>query len=130
MVPLCLSLAVLLCLSFTGAEPLRISLVRRRDPPSIEAFTRAAASLGGEYSYARSSIPKRELLADGADGVFLQGISPVSPCPTSVNTFLTLTKTCREGIIILNAPTTVLRATSGLEHRAFGTPTSPYFRYS
>lgn len=60
MIPLYLSLAAFSCLSFAGAEPFHIPLVRDRTPLSIEDYTHAADSLRYKYGYTHSSTSKRQ----------------------------------------------------------------------
>ena len=60
MIPLHLSLVALSCLSFVGAEPFHISLVRKRDPISFEEWEIAAEALRNKYGHPRSSPSKRQ----------------------------------------------------------------------
>lgn len=60
MIPIYLSLVVLSCLSFAGAEPFHIPLVRRRDPISVEEWGIAADALRNKYGYPHSSPSKRQ----------------------------------------------------------------------
>ena len=60
MIPLHLSLAALSCLSFAGAEPFHIPLVRKNVPHSIDHYAYAADALRGKYGFTHSSHSKRQ----------------------------------------------------------------------
>ena len=60
MIPLHLSLVVLSCLSFAGAVPFHIPLVRKRDPIPVEDLGIAADALRNKYGYPHSSSSKRQ----------------------------------------------------------------------
>jgi len=54
MIPLYLSLAAFSCLSFAGAEPFHVPLMRRREPLSIEDYVNAGNALRIKYGYVNS----------------------------------------------------------------------------
>ena len=60
MIPLYLTLAALSCLSFAGAEPFHMPLVRKRTPVSIEEYAHAADALKSKYGHSHSSTSKRQ----------------------------------------------------------------------
>lgn len=60
MIPLYLSLAALSCLSFAGAEPFHIPLVRKRAPSSIHEYGVAADAMRFKYGYTHHSSSKRQ----------------------------------------------------------------------
>ena len=61
MIPLYLSLVALSCLSFAGAEPFHIPLVRKRgDPLTVDEWGVAADALRYKYGYPPSSPLKRQ----------------------------------------------------------------------
>ena len=63
MIPLHLSLAALSCLSFAGAEPFHIPLVRKRTPLTVDELPGAADGLRNKYNIASSSASKRQTTA-------------------------------------------------------------------
>jgi len=77
MISLYLSLVALSCLSFVGAEPSHIPLVRRRDPISVEGYRIAADALRFKYGYPRSSTSKRQ------NAVAIPLTNQVRPCSTT-----------------------------------------------
>jgi len=61
MIPLYLSLAAVSCLSFAGAEPFHIPLVRKSAPGTEYNYGAAADALRHKYGYPdRSSASKRQ----------------------------------------------------------------------
>jgi len=60
MVPLLLSLAALSCISFAGAEPFHIPLVKKRDPFPARDWGVAADALRTKYGIPNSSPSKRQ----------------------------------------------------------------------
>ena len=60
MIPLYLSLAALSCLSFAGAEPFHIPLVKKRSALSVNDYAIAADVSRIKYGYPHSSTSKRQ----------------------------------------------------------------------
>ena len=60
MIPFYLSLVALSCLSFAGAEPLHIPLVRASTPPTIAGYVVAAESMKAKYNYISPTTSKRQ----------------------------------------------------------------------
>lgn len=60
MISLYLSLAAVSCLSFAGAEPFHIPLVRKSTPGTEYNYGAAADALRMKYGYSHSSASKRQ----------------------------------------------------------------------
>ena len=61
MIPLSLSLVAFSCLSFAGAEPLHMPLMRKRTPLTVDDYGLAADSLRFKYGYnSGSTTSKRQ----------------------------------------------------------------------
>lgn len=85
MLPLSLSLVVLSCLSFAGAEPFHVPLLRKRAPVSIEDYANAAVALRGKYGYTNttSDFPTSKRQNTAAVPIINQVGSP--PVPRILN---------------------------------------------
>lgn len=59
MIPLTLSLVALSCLSFAGAEPVHVSLTRKRAPMTVDDYGVAADSLRSKYGFGPGSTPSK-----------------------------------------------------------------------
>ena len=59
MIPLTLSLVVLSCLCFAGAEPVHVSLTRKRTPMTMDDYGVAADSLRSKYGFSPGSTPSK-----------------------------------------------------------------------
>jgi hypothetical protein len=60
MIPFYLSLAALSFLSFAGAEPLHIPLVRTSTPPTMDNYVAAADALKTKYGFNPPTTSKRQ----------------------------------------------------------------------
>jgi len=74
MIPLYLSLAAVSCLSFAGAEPFHIPLVRKSPSGTEFNYGAAADALRDKYGYSRPSATKRQNTAA------IPVINQVCPC--------------------------------------------------
>lgn len=60
MIPLYVSLVALSCLSFAGAEPFHVPLMRKRTPTTMDGYIVAAEALRIKYGLTPSSPSKRQ----------------------------------------------------------------------
>jgi len=74
MIPLYLSLAAVSCLSFAGAEPFHIPLVRKSNSFTEHDYGVAADALRAKYGFKHSSTSKRQNTAA------IPVINQVCPC--------------------------------------------------
>ena len=108
MTPLYLSLAALSCLSFAGAEPFHMPLVRNGAPLSTQGYGDAADALRRKYRYNYPSTSKRQNTAA------IPLVNWACPC-FFLNLHLCLT-------MIHSTTTPATWVLSKLEPRAFNTP--------